>query len=47
MCKGISNLSKPQENKDPFLLVLAVFVAFYHLWQQIRFPQIPFFNANK
>lgn len=46
-CKDISNLSKPQENKDPFLLILAVFVAFYHLRQQIRFPQIPFFNANK
>ena len=46
-CKSISNLSNPQENKDPFLLFLAVFVAFYHLRQQIRFTQIPFFNANK
>lgn len=49
-CKGISSLPKPQENQDPFLLVLLVFVAFYHLRQQIRFPpipQIPFSNANK
>lgn len=42
-CKGISNLSKPQDNKPPFLLILAVFVAFYHLRQRIRFPQIHFF----
>lgn len=46
-CNSISSLSKPQENKDPFLLVLLVFVAFYHLRQRIRSPQILFSNANQ
>lgn len=52
-CEGISNLPKPQENEDPLLLVLLVFVAFYHLRQRTRspqipqIPQIPFSNANQ